>query len=69
MRDRIFAKFHQVATGTLRVSGEVADEFASHVANANEGLHVVSQLCTGANALQSNTIALMLERWFKLVPE
>lgn len=69
LRDRIFAKFHQIATGTLRVSADVADEFASHIANAHEGLHVVSQLCTGANALQSSTLALMLERWFRLVPE
>jgi hypothetical protein len=69
LRARLFIKFHQVATGTLRVSAEVADEFASHIANAHEGIHVVSQLCTGANALQSNTLAPMLERWFRLVPE
>ena len=69
LRDRIFAKFHQVATGTLRLPPEVADEFASHIANANEGLHVVFQLCTGANALQSGTLAPMLERLFGLVPE
>jgi hypothetical protein len=69
LRERVFARFHQVATGTLRVSTETADEFASHIAAAHDAIHVFGQLCFGANALQSNTLGVMLERWFRLVPE
>lgn len=67
--DKVFAKFHAVATGTLRLAPEVADEFASHVARADEGIFVVWQLCAGPNALQSATLAIMLERWLRLLPE
>lgn len=67
--DQVFARFHAVATGTLRLPPEVADEFASHVARADEGIHVVGQLCATPNALQSSTLGIMLERWLRLLPE
>lgn len=69
LRDHVFARYRPVATGQLRLDDEAADAFASHLANANEGIHVVSQLCMGANALQSKTLDAMLERWFRLLPE
>jgi hypothetical protein len=69
LREHIFARFHPVATGVLRLDPESADAFASHLANANEGIHVVSQLCMGPNALKSETLDVMLERWFRLLPE
>ena len=69
LRDRLFECFHRVGTGTLRLSPEVADEFASHIANAHDGIYVVPELCTAPNALQSTTVAAMLERWFRLLPE
>lgn len=69
LREHVFARFRPVATGPLRLDAEAADAFASHVANANEGIHVISQLCMGANALQSGTLDIMLERWFRLLPE
>ena len=68
-REKLFAKFYQVATGILRLDSESAEAFATHVANANEAIHVVSSLCTGANALKSETLAVMLERWFRVLPE
>jgi hypothetical protein len=68
LRDRVFAGFHYAATGTLRLDLESADEFASHIANANEAIHVVGQLCSGANSLKSETLAVMLECWLKLLP-
>jgi hypothetical protein len=69
LREHVFARFHPVATGALRLDPESADAFASHIANANQGIHVVSQLCTGPNALKSETLDVMLERWFRLLPE
>lgn len=69
LRDRLLASFHAVGTGTLRLDAESAAAFASHIANANEGTHVVGQLCVGPHALESGTLALMLERWFRLLPE
>lgn len=69
LRDHVFARFRPLASGQLRLDAEAADAFASHLANANEGIHVISQLCMGANALQSTTIDVMLERWFRLLPE
>ena len=69
LRERAFARFRPVATGVLRLDPESADAFASHLANANEGIHVVSQICMGPNALKSETLDLMLERWFRLLPE
>jgi hypothetical protein len=69
LRDRLFAAFHAVATGTRRLDAGAADSLASHVAHANEGIHVVGSLCTSASALQANTLAVMLERWFRLLPE
>jgi hypothetical protein len=69
LRDHVFARFRPVATGLLRLDQEAADAFASHIANANEAIHVIAQLCMGANALQSKTIDVMLERWFRLLPE
>ncbi len=69
LRDHVFARFRPVAIGQLRLDPEAADAFASHIANANEGIHVISQLCMGANALQSKTLNVMLERWFRLLPE
>lgn len=67
--EQIFTAFHAVATGTLRLDPDSAQVFATHVAKANEGIHVVGQLCTGPNALKSETLALMLERWLRLLPE
>lgn len=58
-----------VATGALRLDPEAADAFASHLAHANEAIHVITQLCTGPDALKSETLAAMLERWFSLLPE
>ena len=69
LRDQQFDSFHALATGTLRLAPEIADVFATHVANACAGLHVIGQLCTAPNALQSPTLASMLERWFRLLPE
>lgn len=69
LREKLLASFHAVGTGTLRLDTESAAAFASHIANANEGIHVVGQLCVGPNALKSETLALMLERWFRLLPE
>jgi hypothetical protein len=69
LREKLLASFHAVGTGTLRLDPESAAAFASHVANANEGIYVVGQLCVGPNALKSETLALMLERWFRLLPE
>lgn len=69
LREHVFARFRPVATGQLRLDAEAADAFASHLANANEGIHVISQLCMGANALQSKTLDVMFERWFRLLPE
>jgi hypothetical protein len=69
LREHVFARFRPVATGALRLDPESADAFASHLANANEGIHVVSQLCTGPNALKSETLDAILERWFRLLPE
>ena len=69
LRDRLFAKFHEVATGTLRLDASAADAFASHLANANAAIHVVSSLCTDAGGLRAETLAVMLERWFRLLPE
>ena len=69
LRDRQFDSFHALATGTLRLDPETASAFATHLANACAGLHVIGQLCTAPNALQSATLANMLERWFRLLPE
>src|SRR5574343_65569 len=69
LRDKQLTSFHALATGTLRLPPDAADTFATHLANACEGLHVIGQLCTAPNALQSATLANMLERWFRLLPE
>jgi hypothetical protein len=69
LRDKQLDSFHALATGTFRLDPETASTFATHVANACEGLHVIGQLCTAPNALQSATLAIMLERWFHLLPE
>jgi hypothetical protein len=69
LRDHVFARFRPVATGVLLLDPESADAFAWHIANANEGIHVISQLCLGANALKSETLDAMLGRWFRLLPE
>ncbi|UCV19807.1 hypothetical protein [Ferribacterium limneticum] len=69
LRAKLLASFHALATGTLRLDPASADAFSNHVANACEGLHVIGQLCTAPNALQSATLAIMLERWFRLLPE
>jgi hypothetical protein len=69
LREHVFARFRPVATGQLRLDPESADSFASHIANANAGIHVITQLCIGANGLKSETLNLMLERWFRLLPE
>lgn len=60
--------FKAVATGTLRLDPEVAAAFAQHVADANEGIFIIGQLCTGPNALASKTMSIMLERWFRAIP-
>lgn len=69
LREQLLACFHAVGTGTLRLDPESAAAFASHIAAANAGIHVVGQLCVGPNALKSETLALALERWFRLLPE
>ncbi|MDP3540087.1 MAG: hypothetical protein Q8S26_15440 [Azonexus sp.] len=69
LRDKQLDSFHALATGTLRLDPETAVAFSNHVANACEGLHVIGQLCTAPNALQSATLAIMLERWFCPFPE
>ena len=69
LRDQQFESFHALATGTLRLDPETASAFATHLANACAGLHVICQLCTAPNALQSATLASMLERWFRLLAE
>jgi hypothetical protein len=69
LRDKLLTSFHALATGTLRLDPESAGAFSTHLANACEGLHVIGQLCTAPNALQSATLAIMLERWFHLLPE
>ena len=69
LREHVFARFRPVATGALCLDPDSADAFASHLANANEGIHVTTQLCLGANALKSETLNVMLERWFRLLPE
>lgn len=58
LRDTLLASFHAVGTGTLRLDPESAAAFASHVAAANDGIHVIGQLCTAPNALRSETQAL-----------
>jgi hypothetical protein len=60
--------FKAVATGTLRLDPEAAAAFAGHVADANEGIFIIGQLCTGPNALASETMSIMLERWFRAIP-
>lgn len=69
LRDKSLASFNALATGSLRLNAETAAAFSAHVANACEGLHVIAQLCTAPNALKSETLAIMLERWFRLLPE
>lgn len=69
LREHVFTRFRPVAAGHLRLDPEAADAFASHLANANGGIHVITQLCMGANALQSATLDVMLDRWFRLLPE
>lgn len=69
LREHVFARFRPVARGLLRLDDESSDAFAAHLANANESIHVVSQLCLGANALRSETLDVMLERWFRTLPE
>lgn len=69
LRDKQLASFHALATGTLRPDPETAGAFSTHIANACEGLHVIGQLCTAPYALQPTTLAIMLERWFRLLPE
>jgi len=69
LRERIFAKFYQIASGTLRLGPNDCEDFASGVANAHAGLHVVRELCTAANGLQSATLHAMFGRWFSLLPE
>lgn len=69
LRDKQLNSFHALATGTLRFDPETANAFSTHLANGCEGLHVIGQLCTAPNALQSPTLAIMLERWFRLLPE
>lgn len=69
LRDKQFDSFHALASGTLRLAPETAGVFATHVADACAGLPVIGQLCTAPNALQSATLAAMLERWFRLLPE
>ena len=68
-REKLLASFHAVAVGTLRLGELPAVAFAEHIASANESLHVVGQLCTGPNALQSETLAVMLDRWFRTLGE
>ena len=69
LRESLFTQFHAVATATLKLKPDDATAFASHIVNANDAIHVIGQLCTGPNALQSKTLAAMLERWFGLLPE
>lgn len=69
LHDKLRASFLAVATGTLRLDAESAAAFALQIANACEGLHVFAQLCTAPNALKSETLAAMLERCFRLLPE
>jgi hypothetical protein len=68
-REKLLNSFHSVAVGTLRLGDVPAAVFAEHIANANVSLHVVGQLCTGPNALKSETLAVMLERWFRTLTE
>ena len=69
LREKLLASFHAVGTGTLRLDPHSAAAFALHIAAANEGIHVAGQLCTAPNAFKSETLALTLERWFRLLPE
>lgn len=69
LRERLLTSFHSAAVGTLRMGEVPAAVFAEHIANANASLHVVGQLCTGPNALKSETLAVMLERWFRTLDE
>jgi hypothetical protein len=69
LRVNLLASFRSVATGTLRLDAEAADAFSEHITAANDGIHVIGQLCTGPNALDSATLALMLDRWFRLLSE
>lgn len=68
-REKLITAFQSVATGTLRLDPESAATFATHIANANQAIHVIGQLCTSPNALSSDTLAAMLDRWFRLLPE
>lgn len=68
LRAPLIVAYRAVATGPLRLAADEAQAFATGLADAHAGLHVIGMLCNAPNGLASEMVATMLERWFRLLP-